>query len=306
MQLTDTEFNSIKPGHNMLVTKAVEGTTKIKYKSLDIYMDNSFVPEDHQKVVHQVIRIPKTLIYSRKLSHDRSMEWLTDMLLKPGDKIWVNYLAVMKAHTFQYGGETYYFIPYSGVYLTIRRWNPGDNLLKILISPECIKGLKWSPKNIIEVWKKTGRLIHRAKRPPMITDRKEEEVTMLPDNVLMKTEERSYRKGIAAYHIVSWWKVVMLNGFVLFEDIKEKHDTKLWTPKPKESTQFGMVRYEGRPNIEYWDRSHWDDPRIHVGDKVHLAYKASKSLENNLHAKFPDGGAYRVTQRRKILGVVNV
>lgn len=225
------------------------------------------------------------------------MEWKTEMLLKKNDKVWVNYLAVLKSHRITYNNETYYFIPYQNVYLTVRPWDYIADGYYIIVDVNTLDKTGNIDK-LFDIFKSTGVIIFNPRRggEPVITNSKEA-VTKVPDNIIVKRKKTD--KNIT----ISYHKVIMLNGYVLIEPITETPNTKLWMPK-KEKERFGFMRYEGVPNDEYWDKIYFDDPYPNIGDMIHLAYVHNKKLENVVHTEFPDGKNYYITQRRRMLGVV--
>ena len=99
--------------------------------------------------------------------------------------------------------------------------------------------------------------------------------------------------------------VRMLNGYILVELAKEKIDTTLIV-EDKINSQAGYVRYISEPNLEYRDKTYYDDMAVRKDDYVILRNPFGKKLENNLHAIFDDGKDYVVTQRSKLVAVIRV
>ncbi len=297
MELSEHEFNSIKSPFNYVVTKSIRRMDKVHLGGQKIFLDTSYAPENHQEVIHEVIQVPDRLIYSRKDTMPRSMQWDTDMELQVGDIVWVNYLAVIKAHRFTYNGETYYFFPYWRIYLTIRPWDYQKDKRSLLLDYKSLMGLSISPDQIIKNWQQNKVLylnLDEGQPPEIVTHN--ERKARLPDNLLIQ------QRKSGKITILSYFKVVMLNGYVLYERPKVSKHKFFWAPG-KKADGIGIIRYMGKPNRQYREPIYHDDDYVRIGDQVHLAFNFGKKLENPIHAEFDNGKVYYVTQRRYMRGI---
>jgi hypothetical protein len=113
--------------------------------------------------------------------------------------------------------------------------------------------------------------------------------------------------------------ITMLNGWVLCEPVyKEKEQvvvdgktialpsvtTHNQTQGIARHTQFGKVKYIGRPVKEYYyEDAEVDDDYIRVGDTVMFVTPFNPRLEHELHHHF-DGTSLIVSRRSRIMGIV--
>lgn len=123
MIISQEELRSMFPRNNYVLVKPVYDMEKTA--SGLFTGDTSWKPENHAQVICEVITRPITLIYSRsKKMNEYSMEWETEMNLKVGDKICVDYLAALEAEKKFHvicDDIKYYFIPYQDIFLVRRR-----------------------------------------------------------------------------------------------------------------------------------------------------------------------------------------
>lgn len=140
MVISKEELQSLFPRNNYVLVQPVYDMNKIKTgKTILFTGDTSWKPEHHAQVICKVITRPLQLIYSeKKKMNEYSMEWETEMNLKAGDKIWVDYLAALNAEKKYHvvcENIKYYFIKYENIFLVKR----GNRIIMlngyILISP---------------------------------------------------------------------------------------------------------------------------------------------------------------------------
>jgi co-chaperonin GroES (HSP10) len=98
-------------------------------------------------------------------------------------------------------------------------------------------------------------------------------------------------------------KVILLNGYCLFEQVFETPDSKLIIEKQLNKSQ-GIVKYIGNRNKSYKNIKKFDDIDIQIGDKVLFRNETECLLENENHYKF-DTVPLRYNQRADVLGLIN-
>ncbi len=120
--ITLDTIEGFKPLNNFVLLGNPTSTEKIG----GLFIDTTYKPEDHVEIINEVIAVPERLKFN---------EWETEMQLKVGDKVWVNYLSIIKGERVQVGGEVYVLVPYEKIILTKR----GDDLVMlngyVLIEP---------------------------------------------------------------------------------------------------------------------------------------------------------------------------
>ncbi len=120
--ITIDTIEGFKPLNNFVLLGNPTSTEKIG----GLFIDTTYKPEDHVEIINEVIAVPDHLKFN---------EWETEMQLKVGDKVWVNYLSIIKGERVQVGGEVYVLVPYEKIILTKR----GDDLVMlngyVLIEP---------------------------------------------------------------------------------------------------------------------------------------------------------------------------
>lgn len=111
-----------KPLNNFVLLGNPTSTEKIG----GLFIDTTYKPEDHVEIINEVIAVPERLKFN---------EWETEMQLRVGDKVWVNYLAIIKGERVQVDGNVYVLVPYEKIILTKR----GDEIVMlngyVLIEP---------------------------------------------------------------------------------------------------------------------------------------------------------------------------
>lgn len=123
MEITSGEVTAMFPCNNWVLLRPLQDNSKIKTESgVELYMDTDYKPENHAKVLCEVLAIPKQLIYNKKRK-EYSMEWKTEMNVKIGEKVIINYLKSLDAEKYNHfvvNGEKLYLVPYSSLYLAMR------------------------------------------------------------------------------------------------------------------------------------------------------------------------------------------
>ena len=120
--ITLDTIEGFKPLNNFVLLGNPTSTEKIG----GLFIDTTYKPEDHVEIINEVIAVPERLKFN---------EWETEMQLKVGDRVWVQYLSIIKGERVQVGGEVYVLVPYEKIILTKR----GDDLVMlngyVLIEP---------------------------------------------------------------------------------------------------------------------------------------------------------------------------
>jgi len=139
MNIEARELFSLRPYNNWVLLKPIQDMDTFKVGNVNLFLDTTYKPEFHQKVIHEVVAVPKKLIFDRKLEVGESMEWKTDMELKVGDKVWINYLSAIRGHKVTCEGQDYMFVPYASIYL--KQTRDGVKMLNgyVLCEPVYIK-----------------------------------------------------------------------------------------------------------------------------------------------------------------------
>ncbi len=128
MILLDT-IEGFKPLNNFVLLGNPTSTEKIG----GLFIDTTYKPEDHVEIINEVMAVPERLKFN---------EWETEMQLKVGDTVLVNYLAIMKAEKVYVGSNIYLNVPYEKIILAKR----GDEIIMlngyVLLEPIYIEQLK--------------------------------------------------------------------------------------------------------------------------------------------------------------------
>jgi len=104
------------------------------------------------------------------------------------------------------------------------------------------------------------------------------------------------------------YEVIMLNGYVLLEQVYLENKSELAVSKQGEVDKTrGIVRYVGRPPKEYQRKEYCDIKDLEIGDMVLLAPNAPLFLLERTKAlsTFDGDKLYWVTQRRRISMVLS-
>lgn len=297
MILNRKDFDALEMVNNKVLLKPIQDTTRVTLNKTELHIasastDNSAI------VVYEVLKLPSKFV-QLPTKMGETIDWIPELELELGDKVWVNRMKVQNTITISCEGVDYLLLPYQFCYLTIRQWIPKVDNCNIIINPDALPNDdNLSPKKAMETFEKTGVLLLKHTREPMvrIENSRHKNVT-LPPNVFRK-EER-----VGRYRKITFIRVIMLNGYILFQNV----------PKPRQSefaleTEMmpfcGIVRFTGSCNIS--NRYHkWPEANyIHPGNLIHFKHKHRRALEFNLHAMFLDKTQYYLTQRKEILGKI--
>ena len=123
MKLTKEEFDNFKPlNNNVLIHIEVENDKYDFGNGHELFLIKDFNRADHTQVIGFVKRVPDRLYYSREKSKEAySMPWKTDLEVMEGDRVWINYFAVMSAlghadnldtQCYEYNDDVFILIPY--------------------------------------------------------------------------------------------------------------------------------------------------------------------------------------------------
>ena len=112
------------PQNHLLVKVDCLRHKKIAFESgTKIIVDPSFKPEQHANTNGVVVAVPKSL-YFNKRDVMESSQYLTDIEVKLGDKVYFHYLqinyAIKHRKVVEVGGEFYIFIRYDSLFCGLR------------------------------------------------------------------------------------------------------------------------------------------------------------------------------------------
>ncbi len=95
--MTRQQVESMQMLTNYVLVRILRDERAVKFSGGDeLYIDPTFEVQDHAPRDGIVVSTPSRLIYDHKnLTH--SMEWKTEMQLRPGDHVWFEYLAAVNA-----------------------------------------------------------------------------------------------------------------------------------------------------------------------------------------------------------------
>jgi len=303
-RLDQVEINSMKPLNNLVLLKKMSDNRVGKLMGKEIRLDTKYTPEFYADVIFKVEKTPRNLVYDNgrdefgNYYQTDAMEWKCRMDLQEGDIVWINYNQALNSLAIDGDDGQYQLVHYQHIYLSLRPWNPDSDSCVLHINPE--KLISIDDDGIARVEKGYMPEVARVEYKKHGTDKKISRkipIEGVPENVMFRRDEHE------DYDEISFWKVIMHNGYVLFTEVPVEKQEVITLKEHQE--RFGIVQYLGRPNDEYREYSMWDDNRVRIGDMIHLAYKFSKKLENNpLIARFGDGHLMHITQRHRILGVI--
>ena len=272
MRISKEELQVFTPKNNQVLCEPILKVDETTIGDVTLYIDTSYRPEFHQRVLMKVISFNKHLVYGHKpqlvTSHhgskgipeylngkknplfdfweensvedypvDGSMPWQTEMECRTNDLVWIDYVSVFNAEkrerTLECEDKTYYLIPYQDIYCLMSE----------------TRGLK-----VLNGW-----------------------VLVEPIEYLKnKTDETAEKLGI------------QIAG-------KRKREA------PED--RYGIVRHIGVPCGEYVNRDQCDTDEISEGDLVLMKFVFNRRLESNYHIKFGDRMLI-VTRRPWIAGII--
>ncbi|MFA6951229.1 MAG: co-chaperone GroES family protein [Lentimicrobiaceae bacterium] len=113
----------MQPINNYVLLKPAVDTSVVSTKFGNIYLDNTYNPEQFTPIVFEVLSVPRRLNYSLAIDHTGYMEWHTEMELQVGDLVWTYTLASLKATRI----DKNYLIPYNQLVVAKR----GEQIIPI-------------------------------------------------------------------------------------------------------------------------------------------------------------------------------
>lgn len=131
MKISKEEINKLKiPINYVLVEFDIIHNETIKFNETTFFVNTSYDPDKHVVRWGTVVKAPENLLFDRD-NAPKSMEWKTIVEVKPGDKVLVDYYAVLMAFGnkanpalefeeplwFESEGRYYCFIKYSDIFL---------------------------------------------------------------------------------------------------------------------------------------------------------------------------------------------
>jgi hypothetical protein len=127
------DINKVKAGINRVVIKLNHLNDTLSFKDgTKLYLETKYTPAAHTQVIGTVQSVPEHL-YFNKSDPGNSMEWKTDMELSKGDKVYIEYFAVMMALAgeydqaasypdptwFSHDGDIYIIVRYADIYFKV-------------------------------------------------------------------------------------------------------------------------------------------------------------------------------------------
>lgn len=295
MEITRKALEDLTMVNNKVLLKAAHDTGKIKFLNTELILMSGST-DNNATVIYEVVKLPKEIVQT-PVKQGEVLEWIPEMELVVGDKVWVNRMKIQNTQHLRCEGEDFVLLPYQYIYLTVRPWNPEDDRCAIIINPDCLPQ-KLDPKRIMDEFKQTGRLLYEIGPEPAfkIENSRHKNVT-LPPNCFERLER------VGSYYRISFFKVVMLNGWILFQDVPAPVQSE-FAIKDDIMPFCGVVKFTGSLNKSYtyykWPEANY----IHPGDLIHFKIKHRRALEYDLHKEFADKGRYYLAQRREILGKI--
>ena len=110
--LTEEQFERFVPANNYILVQSVQDMDYIEYKTLNLYINTTYNPEDHQEVINKVIRLPKS-----RICH--SDHHVCNINVSEGDTVWVEFFNILNCDKVMVDGRLYRLIPFSSVYLSV-------------------------------------------------------------------------------------------------------------------------------------------------------------------------------------------
>lgn len=119
-----SNLDAIQPISNYVLVKPDPGNDKITLKNgTELWLDTSYEKTKHAVTTGVVIKAPEQLIYTKEHG-PKSLEYITDNELKPGDKIIYHYLQALEnienGRAIEVDGEVYFLIRYSDIFCALR------------------------------------------------------------------------------------------------------------------------------------------------------------------------------------------
>jgi len=112
IRLSPDEFSRLRPMNGHLIVKTEQDVNNIEIAGVKIYFDGSYNPENNQAVINRVLKVPDDAIW-------RSIDFTSEIIVSPGDLVWINYYSVMQATTILVEKDKYLLIPYRQCYMAL-------------------------------------------------------------------------------------------------------------------------------------------------------------------------------------------
>lgn len=287
MELAIKEIRKIRTQGNNVLIKLDRLPDELILKSgKKIFIDPTFEPEKNAAVTGSVVAVPAQLMYSPSKSN--LIPWKTEMELEVNDKVVCYFMASINAFRPEHprwikdeNGEFYILVKYEHVYIAKRIVNNLDNFkfegeFKVAPTPE------GSGKKKFAIWRNKIYFVDDDK------------------NLI---------------------DIIPLNGYCIIEPVGneeyeelEKKFSELGLRMPelmrrKHSIKYGIVKYIGKPNEEYWwngktVRDTDEGCDIKVGDKIVMRKSSDIPLEYEHHASLEGRKKFFRVQRRYIIAVL--
>lgn len=133
MKVSKEEVLKIRPISNNVLIKLEKENNIIKFgDGTQLELDTKYNPELHVPVVGTVLAVPDKLVFDKK--RFETMPWLTDMELLPGDRVYLDFHAVLMGlgtklfrtnpypdpTYFELEGDVYILLKYEFVFFAVR------------------------------------------------------------------------------------------------------------------------------------------------------------------------------------------
>ena len=88
--LSGDAFDQMKPLNGQIIVYPEQDVENIVVGGQKLFFDGTWKPENNQRVLNRVIKVPDAENYS-------TAEFISEILVSPGDLVWVNYYQIMHA-----------------------------------------------------------------------------------------------------------------------------------------------------------------------------------------------------------------
>jgi len=89
IRMTEAEFEKLVPLNGNVIVSGEQDVSRIMVGGVPLFFDGSFKPENNQVVVNRVVKVPEDCEAGGSIE--------ADIMLAPGDLVWVNYFSVLQA-----------------------------------------------------------------------------------------------------------------------------------------------------------------------------------------------------------------
>lgn len=126
VRITEAEFKELRPLNGMIVISSEQDVTKITIGGKLMFFDGSYSPENNQVVVNRVVKVPCGELTADDYVDDRIR---SEILLCPGDLVWVNYFAVLQSQKIEVitatGIDDYSMVSYRQCFMMLTEGEDG-------------------------------------------------------------------------------------------------------------------------------------------------------------------------------------